>query len=396
MKRHNMMKKTTTTTTTTGEDGSKRRIVQAVRSDVEKGRGDRTRKSKGEKQEEQVFLKIKRKRREEALDTIIVENDCGRFQKNRRRDMEKALNRLSVGVDAEKNIPEKTESRRVVFKRVRTMDAEGPLFKRQRCRNMSAGSTDVPDRKEESTTSVLDRRGYERSPIAALNPEEIKMDRAVWNAFREKDFSSIFELITRAQGNVNFQRRASDQTTALMAAAFHGLLDVCVQLIKLGAAVELTNSSGETAADMAEKRNHTECYRFLRSRENIKKAKATTKRSNREEAFVYDIYRAVKSNERDCEGAVVRMNDEHPHAFHGMVCGRAVEELSEDVARFFLFEGEDDDKNASSGFDSQDSNAEGYYANDYPDEDTSSADENPRDSDEDIASDGDGFAYMPY
>ncbi|EEY63718.1 uncharacterized protein PITG_02196 [Phytophthora infestans T30-4] len=83
------------------------------------------------------------------------------------------------------------------------------------------------------------------------------MDAAIYHAFRQEDFHSVFSLIQNGM-DVNFQRVESDHSSALMAAAHHGRDDAASKLLSLGANPCLEDHTGNKAWNFAERRGHTE------------------------------------------------------------------------------------------------------------------------------------------
>ncbi|POM68019.1 Hypothetical protein PHPALM_15870 [Phytophthora palmivora] len=89
------------------------------------------------------------------------------------------------------------------------------------------------------------------------------MDAAIYHAFRQEDFHSVFSLIQNGM-DVNFQRVESDYSSALMAAAHHGRDDAASKLLSLGANPCLEDHSGNKAWNFAERRGHTELMEKLK------------------------------------------------------------------------------------------------------------------------------------
>lgn len=83
------------------------------------------------------------------------------------------------------------------------------------------------------------------------------MDEAIWRLFREG--ASALEAVEdclRAGVSINFQRKQSDLSTALMAAAFQGLSAFCAKLLKQGALCRLSDVNGNNAVDFAKRNKH--------------------------------------------------------------------------------------------------------------------------------------------
>ncbi|CEG42464.1 yth domain containing 2 [Plasmopara halstedii] len=89
------------------------------------------------------------------------------------------------------------------------------------------------------------------------------MDAAIYHAFRQEDFHSVFSLIQNGM-DVNFQRVESDLSSALMAAAHHGRDDAAAKLLSLGANPCLEDRTGNKAWNFAERRGHTELKEKLK------------------------------------------------------------------------------------------------------------------------------------
>ncbi|KAE8993025.1 hypothetical protein PF011_g17307 [Phytophthora fragariae] len=89
------------------------------------------------------------------------------------------------------------------------------------------------------------------------------MDAAIYHAFRQEDFHSVFSLIQNGM-DVNFQRIESDHSSALMAAAHHGRDDAANKLLSLGANPCLEDHTGNKAWNFAERRGHTELMEKLK------------------------------------------------------------------------------------------------------------------------------------
>ncbi|KAI9911187.1 hypothetical protein PsorP6_008742 [Peronosclerospora sorghi] len=89
------------------------------------------------------------------------------------------------------------------------------------------------------------------------------MDAAIYHAFRQEDFHSVFSLIQNGM-DVNFQRVESDRSSALMAAAHHGRDDAASKLLSLGANPCLEDHTGNKAWNFAERRGHTELMEKLK------------------------------------------------------------------------------------------------------------------------------------
>lgn len=89
------------------------------------------------------------------------------------------------------------------------------------------------------------------------------MDAAIYHAFRQEDFHSVFSLIQNGM-DVNFQRVESDHSSALMAAAHHGRDDAATKLLGLGANPCLEDHTGNKAWNFAERRGHMKLMEKLK------------------------------------------------------------------------------------------------------------------------------------
>ena len=225
----------------------------------------------------------------------------------------------------------------------------------------------------------------------ALAEDEILIDKAIWTAFRTGSFERVFKLVTHGRALINFQRKAADGTTALMAAAFHGNRRACEEMVKIGSDVSLMSVAGDTASVIAGRHGHADLAKWLRSLEQQKESK--TKKDD----YVYDVYEAYAVDEADLStstadetlvtnaGPIMEIDSSQSwRRLCGVVCGREIMEFEErEDCKFF--ESDEDSDAAFANEDDFDSNAEDYYGNDYPDE--SSDDDNGgrdcEDSDED-------------
>eukprot|EP00939_MAST-03C_sp_MAST-3C-sp1_P000325 g325.t1 len=347
-------------------------------------------------------VRVKRKRLESPLETLIVDEGLARLRKTRKKSILSAMSGMSLskqGTGSSKNGggggaaaalataaavegrktrkkkrsrrpeedgEEEEEARRkendgkrvrLVYERVKTVDPQ-----KKKRHQTDRTENDTVDEK----SSVLDRRGFARTKVPVLNEDEIVMDKAVWSAFQSGNFVELYGLIAHGKGSINYQRRASDMTTCLMAAARHGKRDVCEEFLRIGANASLKSKLGDTAATIAGKHGHRELGAWLKKHEAP---------SDEDDEFVYDIYRV--SNVACADAPVVTMTggDGSRRSILGTVCGRQVDAcVDEDIygAGYVDFEDGDDE----GGYDDdEDSNAEDWHGNDYPDEERSSGDE---------------------
>ena len=287
------------------------------------------------------YLRVKRKRNEDPIATFAVDGTaCERLRK--RRNIADAMENFSMSSSSKSK--DEGKVRRMVYKRVRTIDIDDRKKKRRK--------------KAENEVSLLEEKGFVRKSVPVLAPDEIQMDKAIWTAFRTGSFEEIFRLISHGTGSLNFQRRASDNTTALMAAAHQGNLDITKQLLEMGADVNLKSAHGDTASDIARSRGHDSVVKCIESFEKKKK--------DEDSDFVYDIYR-VCDVDFD-EAAIVKTSSTSNERYRGIVCGRDVEEFDDADWEFKIFNEAEHDECDDDFVDEYDSNAEDHVGNDYPDE----------------------------
>ncbi|CCI41457.1 unnamed protein product [Albugo candida] len=89
------------------------------------------------------------------------------------------------------------------------------------------------------------------------------MDQAIYRAFKQEDFHSVFSLIQNDM-DVNFQRMESDHSTALMAGAHHGREDAVRKLLSLGANPCLTDKNGHEAWVFADRKGYKSLTALLK------------------------------------------------------------------------------------------------------------------------------------
>ena len=104
-----------------------------------------------------------------------------------------------------------------------------------------------------------------RAPVLnrVMTPLERAMDEAIWRGFRSADLRGIAPALAMG-ASINYQRAASDLTTPLMAAAFCGDSTVVGSLVRRGALVRVTDSSGRTAVSYAASAGHVSLADLLR------------------------------------------------------------------------------------------------------------------------------------
>lgn len=355
----------------------------------------------------QVYMRVKRKRDDSALESILVETNNNIRPSKRRGEGGAISDMKSMTAQMEQM---QTVGQAILFQRVNTMDyttpheqmasvCEATTFK-QPSASTQAPSTTLPPRLQaigqitgslnmstnsgennhsknaiskrycfvdlESTS--IQRPVKKSSPMInskkrILNPKERLCDEGIWHAYQKNDFSLAFAHLDTS--TLNFQR-PSDGLSLLMVAAHHGRYDVLHQLEALKTTVyELFNARGDTASDMARYAGHLAMASLLREREE----------NDTDDEYVYDVYCT--------DGAVQPVREDLPTAS----VSSEVEEwlthgdlLQSEMEHKKAFQ-EDDD---SSGYGSEDSNDENYFHNEYPDEEESQEEKNSdSDSDDD-------------
>eukprot|EP00903_Cladosiphon_okamuranus_P009330 g8898.t2 len=253
-----------------------------------------------------------------------------------------------------------------------------------------------------------------RTAAPVLSPGERQIDEAVFEAFQTGDFSSLRDLLTscspEAPAGVNYRRRLGDATTALMAAAFHGDLATVRYLLSLGAKASLVDAGGRTAAMFAGMRGHRECFaevqRVADEEEKEQRARTIKRRDATAAAaggggggegaagddghdFVYDLYYFEPSASKSpTEGApasgggggtgIPTASGKAPDAGGGVppvVRLSGIGPVDESAVGMMAdveleFEHDSDWSELGEGDDGEDtdSNSEGYYGNDYPED----------------------------
>ena len=90
-----------------------------------------------------------------------------------------------------------------------------------------------------------------------MSPTDTLMDIAIFKSFREGPKGCDLILDALNQGcNVNFNRFQADKTTALMAASFQGRVDVVLRLLECGSDLRLLDQNNRSAVDFAKIGNH--------------------------------------------------------------------------------------------------------------------------------------------
>mmetsp|Transcript_16281 Transcript_16281/g.21409 ORF Transcript_16281/g.21409 Transcript_16281/m.21409 type:complete len:377 (-) Transcript_16281:1684-2814(-) len=183
------------------------------------------------------------------------------------------------------------------------------------------------------------------------------MDIAIWQAFQKNDFEPITCAINNGS-DVNYSRFKGDQTTALMAAVFHGNIQMVRFLLEKGANPATVDQSGKSA--MA----------FLRPsigadlRIAIETELDAYEIDCDDEDVMYDIY--CVENDKTClnEGSTTIWHDLGTHQWENTkVIDCSLDEL---CSTEYLHE---EEVESDYDFEDEDSNDENFYRNDYPDED---------------------------
>ena len=76
------------------------------------------------------------------------------------------------------------------------------------------------------------------------------MDRAIWDAFRSREFAPIEALLAHG-ADAGYVRTEGGGETALMAAAYHGREEICRALLSRGADPRKQDKRGHDAAALA-------------------------------------------------------------------------------------------------------------------------------------------------
>jgi len=92
--------------------------------------------------------------------------------------------------------------------------------------------------------------------------ERRERDKVIWEAFKTGEFEPIISLVQQGV-DPGFQRHAAGGETALMAAAYHGRLDVVKMLVEAGADPETSDSNGLTAVELSRAHKHKEIEKYL-------------------------------------------------------------------------------------------------------------------------------------
>jgi|EP00505_MAST-04D_sp_SCG-Rhode-Island_P004162 hypothetical protein len=247
----------------------------------------------------------------------------------------------------------------------------------------------------------------DQSVSSILNPLESLMDCAILESMNGSPQScdAIVEAI-RQGGDINYARRSKngDMMTAIMVAALHGRSDIVLQLIRGGCNIACVDKFGRSPLDFAVLGKHWAIETELRmlGGEHGAQIAARRKKVEKEEAgFVFDYYylRGVAAEREGVENAgtlqsddmgianitskyesIFRRAPDHQVAFRSPLHLLEDSKNKYDVSDDELFVVESD--NDFDKFESDDSNAEGYYEKmhaDDPDINFTSEDEDQSD-----------------
>lgn len=182
------------------------------------------------------------------------------------------------------------------------------------------------------------------SPSTGNISFDLDMDRALFQAFQTNNFIDVFRLLD--EGRFVDIVRPADGTTALMAACFHGNLDVAQKLLERGADPEHQDKFGNTPLSFADNVQNVEVRKRL-----VDMLKAFE--------FVIDIYE-IDSGFEAGTGGLPRFTTNSSGMLHFDELSGQFVEMIHDVndADFGRFGDEDSD-----------SNSEGYYERHMEDED---------------------------
>ncbi|CAM9458587.1 unnamed protein product [Chrysoparadoxa australica] len=239
-----------------------------------------------------------------------------------------------------------------------------------------------------------------KGPGMVLTPCEREMDKGIVHGFQTGDMSLIKAALSAGVPEW-YQRMQADGTTALMAAAYHGDFDfvrhlVAQYILKLkpnsAAALSTADNNGNTAKDLANQRGHTQVVALLEA--HAPHASPVVGPAPKE--YVYDFYclsreeSALAKAEAAQGDAVPRVQlmgieadgemadvqgDENAGKLHDSAHGVQLAHLTQ-VPLELQFDHDSDWSGLADEEDnSQDSNDEGFFGNDYPDDTGSSGSE---------------------
>jgi len=201
---------------------------------------------------------------------------------------------------------------------------------------------------------------------------ERELDEAIFHAFNggQEEVDAMVGMIARG-ADVNFQRRNADDTTALMAAAYVGSVHAVSRLLRAGANPRVRDR-GNTAIDLAIQKGNKGCEILLRQVMAIEEGE-DDEDDQEEGAYVFDIYTLGKEEVGELQGGHEGGSNGDSGSSGGSapvvrVDGLGYVEGQNELQLVF----EDDSDWSEKGDEEEDSNSEGYYANDYPDDPSSS------------------------
>nr|CCA14691.1 angioassociated migratory cell protein putative [Albugo laibachii Nc14] len=228
---------------------------------------------------------------------------------------------------------------------------------------------------ESTEASDITMNGQKLGAIRVLNPMQREVDEAIWKAFQQNDFSAFFQILHCEKAEQSMPKvlnfaRPLDGSTVLMAAAFHGRVDVIESLLQVtGIKVLLRDLEGSAASDFAARNKHL----------SVQEALIACETTEREKAFVYDLYcvesvpttSTTESLANDgLDIPVVHVNET---VQQWLVDGLNNFQKAEDgEIEDFVFDSDNSIDQDEDG-ESLNSNDEDYYLNDYPDEESSSS-----------------------
>jgi ankyrin repeat protein len=99
---------------------------------------------------------------------------------------------------------------------------------------------------------VATNNNVQPAGIKIMSPLDVMMDKAIFNSFREgpRFCDEIVDALNQGC-NANFARYQADNTTALMAACLHGRGDIVLRLIESGSDIKLLDNDNRSAVDFA-------------------------------------------------------------------------------------------------------------------------------------------------
>lgn len=245
-----------------------------------------------------VYIRVKRKRGEVALDHLLVHESIAHKRKRQctvdavtdelaglsSSLQHKAASSVEPAVGGCSNRGKRRrsdvgdrhvdgEANTFIFKRVRRTCAGVDFVDRRKAhiielsdpqsdtakgRKGGIGSNATSKAAGACTTALALTLGSDSAaPARILTPLEQQMDKAIFNAFTSgPEACDTLLQVMWAGAPVDFQRIVTERTTALMAAAFNCRSDVVRELLDAGAKTHLTDVYGRTALDFARRAGH--------------------------------------------------------------------------------------------------------------------------------------------